>query len=334
MKNKFGLLALLIFVFVGCRKDKEIIDGPSINEIYSTFKFLQEFKADRTTVDFEAGQTVVFSAAFNKVVNWQISIEGQTSKAKKIISGEGRAISVSNAVWNGSTTEFPIFKAEVCLAKLTIKEITDTFSVNITVAKPKVNAGLVIADFETGINSTWTKFVQSGASMDFNVKTDSLAPQGAKYLKMAGTVNWDYLIGLIDYPATAYGGAPTLPLETNPENVYFNCMVYGVPNTNQSIILFQFKEDENADGTFNSNNEDEYDYEIKVNWEGWKLISIKYSDITTLVNGAPAVPKGNGLRNPNKIGKISMLHLANPNDGFASSKIDYLIFTSSKPLEP
>jgi hypothetical protein len=66
MKNKFGLLALLIFVFVGCRKDKEIIDGPSINEIYSTFKVLQEFKADRATVDFEAGQTVVFSAAFNK----------------------------------------------------------------------------------------------------------------------------------------------------------------------------------------------------------------------------------------------------------------------------
>jgi hypothetical protein len=52
------------------------------------------------------------------------------------------------------------------------------------------------------------------------------------------------------------------------------------------------------------------------------------------VNGAPATPKGNGLHNPNKIGKISMLHLANPNDGFASTKIDMIMFTTAKPLEP
>ncbi len=170
--------------------------------------------------------------------------------------------------------------------------------------------------------------------MDFNVKSDSLAPQGAKYLKMAGTVNWDYLIGLIDFPATAYAASNTFPLASNPDDVFFNCLIYGVPNTNESLVLFQFKEDENGDGVYNNaTTDDEYDYQITVNWEGWKLVTVRYSDITSLSNGQPTIPHGNGIHNPDKIAKISMLHLANPANGFAHCKIDYLLFTAA-PLQP
>lgn len=334
MKRIIILLAVVFVSFQSCRKDKDIFDGPSISETYSTFKIIEAFKVDKASVDFNAGEKVTFSASFNKPVNWEIIVTGKVSKAVKKFSGNGKTINATNALWNGSTTIYPIFRIENCEAKLVIKDVVDTFKLNVNIVQPKKIEGLVIADYENGLNSAWTKFIQSGANMDFKVKTDSVAPQGLKYLNMAGTVNWDYLIGLIDYPATAYGANPTMPLETNPENVYFNCMIYGVPNTNQSSVLFQFKEDENADGTFSANTEDEYDYEIKVDWEGWKLVSIKYSDIATLVNGAPATPKGNALHNPNKIGKISMLHLANPNDGFASTKIDMIIFTSAKPFEP
>jgi hypothetical protein len=97
--------------------------------------------------------------------------------------------------------------------------------------------------------------------------------------------------------------------------------------------LFQFKEDENSDGNTNAANEDQYDLEVRVNWTGWKLVSVRYSDLPSLVNGQPATPKGNARHNPDKLGKISMLHLADPSAGFASSKIDYLIFTD-RPLEP
>jgi hypothetical protein len=107
-----------------------------------------------------------------------------------------------------------------------------------------------------------------------------------------------------------------------------------VPNTNPSIVLFQLREDENANGTFDDKTEDEYDYEIKVDWEGWKLVSVKYSDLVTLVNGQPGTPKGNGLRNPDKLSKISLLHLANPANGFANAKLDYIIFTDNAPLQP
>ncbi|MEY4926835.1 MAG: hypothetical protein RI894_1271 [Bacteroidota bacterium] len=334
MKKYLFLTAICsLIVLSACRKDTTAIDGPSIEESLSSFRVLSPFKATKDSVAFANAETVSFSAKFNKVVNWTITVTGQTSKAKKIITGQGKTIDITNSVWNGSTTVFPLFKAEKCTAKLKIEAVQDSFQVPVKIKSIKQNAGLVLADFENGFNSQWTKFVQTGANMDFAIKNDALTPQGAKYLRMAGTVNWDWLIGLIDFNARAYGTAKTLALSTNPDEVYFNCLIYGEPNTNDSKVLFQFKEDENADGLINANTDDEYDYEITVNWEGWKLITVKYADIVTLVNGQPATPKGNSLHNPDKIGKVSMLHLANPANGFAACKIDYIIFTNA-PLQP
>jgi hypothetical protein len=126
----------------------------------------------------------------------------------------------------------------------------------------------------------------------------------------------------------------TYPLNPNGNNVYFNAMVYGEPGLINSIVLFQFQEDENGDGTFTATSDDQYDVEIKVDWAGWKLISIKYSDLVTLVNGAASTPNGNQQHNPDKIKQINMLHLANPSSGYAKAKLDYIIFTENGPLNP
>ena len=336
MKNTITLSCLMVLLIMqsACRKDKPAFEGPSIQEIYSDFKMLQPFKADRDSVNFSAGQFVQFSATFNKVVEWTIHIKGEKSKGVKRLTGTGKQIEGSSARWDGSVSDFPMFSVENCSVMLTIKEVTDTFTLNEKINGTKPLTGFMVADFETGIKTGWVRFAQTGANMDFQVKTDTLAPQGGKYLNMAGTVNWDWLIGLIDYPATAYGTAPTFPLSSNADAVYFNCLIYGVPGTNPSLVLFQFKEDENGDGIINANTDDQYDFQVNVDWVGWKLVSVKYKDVTTLVNGVPSTPKGNGVHNPDKIGKISMLHLANPNDGFASSKIDLLMFTDNAPLQP
>ena len=152
---------------------------------------------------------------------------------------------------------------------------------------------------------------------------------------MGGTVNWDWLIGLVDFNANAYNNNVTFPLSTNPENEYFNVLIYGDPDpkTNMTKALFQFKEDENSDGTFDATKEDEYDYIIDVNWVGWRLVSVKYSSLVNLVDGNPVSPKGNKLHNPDKIGKISFLQLADPNLGFARCKIDLISFTQNKALD-
>ncbi len=333
-KKLYILIFTTLALFGACRKKPTTFDGPSINDIFSSFKVLQPFKANKDSVNFSTGNNVIFTASFNKIVDWKITITGPISKGVKIISGTSKTIDASNATWNGSITKLPLFGTENCEVKLTIKDVVDSFVIAEKIIGTKPLTGFIVADFETGLKASWTKFIQSGASMDFQVKTDALAPEGKKYLNMAGIVNWDYLIGLVDFPATAYGTAPTFALNTNPDAVYFNCMIYGDPAPNPSIILFQFKEDENADGVFTAASDDEYSLEIKVDWEGWKLVSIKYSDITTLVNGQPATPKGNGLHNADKLSKISMLHLANPSNGFASSKLDLLMFTENSALQP
>lgn len=330
------LFFLSLSVLSSCTKNTDEFDGPSIKELYSDFKVLENFGANRDSVNFANGETVIFTAAFNKTVDWTLTITGNQSGAVKIITGTSRKLDASNASWNGTVTMFPMFKEENCTAQLTIDQVTDTFTVSEKIISRRKLNGFIIADFESGLLPGWTKFIQSGANMDFQVKTDSLAPEGNSYLNMAGTVNWDYLIGLIDFKATAYGSGTDIvfPLNTNPDAVYFNCLIYGVPNTNTSLVLFQFTEDENEDGTFNANTEDQYDYQATVDWVGWKLISIKYSDLTSLVNGQPATPKGNGLHEPNKLRQISMLHLANPSMGFASSKLDLVFFTENGPLTP
>jgi len=332
-KSRFSTIAalLLLLPLAGCRKE-QVFDGPSLEDLNKSFALLQPFAANKDSVAFGNKELVSFTAKFNKTVQWHIHIRGLVSKAHKVIGGQGNEIAAPAGLWNGSTTYFPMFTEEPCTATLRIDGLSDSFSLPVKIKSVKKNPGLLLSDFENGINGMWRRFVQSGASMDLATKQDSLAPQGNGYLNMAGTVSWDWLTVLLDIPATPYGGS-VLPLNSNPDAVYFNCLIYGVPNTNPSLVLFQFKEDDNKDGNFNPNTEDQYDLQVNVNWSGWKLVSMKYSDIISLSNGQPTTPKGDSKHNPDKISVISMLHLANPKGGFANTKVDYLCFTST-PLEP
>ena len=60
--KKIVLIAtcFLGFTFLSCRKDATKIDGPSIEELYSSFKVLANFKANKDSVDFASGATVGF----------------------------------------------------------------------------------------------------------------------------------------------------------------------------------------------------------------------------------------------------------------------------------
>lgn len=325
--KKFTLLLITGTLLLACRK-KEIdkIDGPDLNNIYGTFQVVTPLAASQPSVDFSAGQSVYFTCETSTIKEWKISITGQTSGATKIINGTGKVLDASNASWNGTTTNFPMFKAETCNVMLTFTGEADTLYTTVTVSAPKVNQGFLLADFENGWNSGWSTFVQSGASMDFNIKTETASPQADSYYNMQGTVNWDWLIGLVDFNASAYG-SQTLPLTDNAGNLYFNVLIYGAPGYPNSLVLLRFDEDENENGTFTDASEDQYSLEIPVNWTGWKLVSLKYSDLVGTGNG-------NGVHNPNKLNKVSVLHLANPASGFAKSGIDYLIFTENAPLNP
>jgi hypothetical protein len=333
MKKSIILFVAVLALF-SCRKDEvSKMDGPSLQDLNGQFMVINDLVASKDSVDFSVGETVYFTAEFSKTSEWHLRIEGQSSGAVKLIEGTGSAINSPETIWDGSTTEFPMFKAEMCKVQLTFTGETDTLVTYVKVLNPKTNAGFVVADFETPFNAGWSSFVQLGADMDFQIKADNTSPQGNSFYNMAGTVDWDWLIGLVNFKATAYG-APTFPLNSNPNNIYFNVMVWGEPGLTNSLVLFQLQEDENADGIFTSASEDMYSVQINVNWVGWKLVSVKYGDLQCLVNGSPAAPSGNGLHESDKLMQINMLHLANPNSGYAKSKLDYIIFTENGPLNP
>ena len=327
--KKYIAFILLIATALSCRKDVAL-DGPPLNDLFGEFKILSEWQFNTQNIDFAAGEKFHINLDLSKTSNWQLRITGLTSGAEKLVTGLNQNLNAEVYSWDGSTTTLPMFKAEDCRVELTFPGESDTTLVGtVTITTPKVNQGFVVADFENGFNPGWSTFIQSGANMDFQIKnSQTISAEGGSYYNMQGEVTWDWLIGLVNFEAPAYG-APTYQLNNNPDKLYFNAMIYGEPGLINSLVLFQFDEDDNGDGSFNSANEDRFAYEIPVTWSGWKLVSMSYSDIAALTTSS-----GNGVPEPNKLVSINMLHLANPSSGIAKSKLDYIIFTENEALNP
>ncbi|MFN0276067.1 MAG: hypothetical protein ACKVPJ_10000 [Chitinophagales bacterium] len=334
MKKIFFSFAAIALFFVSCTTDDSIFDGPSLNDIYGEFAILDSLNISNSAVDFSSGQTIHCTAEFSKNVNWKIEITGGESGAIYSVEGFSRIIDATNSLWDGSATTLPMFRAENCTVQLTITGEVDTLSGSVEILGAKDISGFILSDFEDVINPGWAPFVQSGADMSFFITDATIAAQGTKYYDMGGEVNWDWLIGLIDIPATAYGAA-TFPLSSNPNNVYFNVMLSKIPSISNAIVLFQFKEDDNGDGTYTAGTEDLFSLEVKLTEnDGWKLYSIKYSDLPTLNNGVPADPYGNGIYEPEKLQMVSVLMLANPTSGYSQALMDLMVFTENAPFKP
>ncbi len=333
MKNKIFFLAFAAAaVLAGCKVDDEF-DGPSLNDLYGQFAIVQGLDVSNDNVDFSSGETTHFTAQFSKNVDWKLTVTGLESGAVKEITGFTNLLDATNALWEGSTTRLPLFKAEECAVELTFTAEVDTLRDTLMIAGTKTYQGFVLSDFETGTNPDWVTFAQSGANMSFNVATSATAAQGNSYFDIGGVVDWDWLIGLIHMPGSAYGDVH-FPLSENPDDEFFNVMLYKEPTLSNGLVLFQFREDDNNDGVFTENVEDMYSVEINMSENGWKLYSYKYGDLATLINGQPSAAIGNGVHEPHKLIQISMLFLANPNSGYAHTYMDYLTFTQGGPLVP
>lgn len=327
MKYKILIIASLSIFFFACKRDKNF-QGPDLNDLYGPFAFMEPLKKNLDSVDFAAGQTVYFTARFTKQVDWQITITGLSSGAEKIISGRSKTLDMANSGWNGSTTLFPIFRSENCTILLTFPSEKDTIRDSIKVIKPKINSGYLVTDFESGQNFKWNIFHQMGDKMEYHIDDTLLVPQGNHYFSMAGIVNWDYAIAYVEIPSVA-NGLNHFPLSSNPDNVYLNILVWGEPGIANAFLQIAYREDDDGNNAFNNISDDEMIYEIKnINWEGWKLVSIRYSDL------AITSTKGNGQHNPDRLVNMRFFLLADPATGYSKTKLDYIFFTENKPLEP
>lgn len=331
---KYAILVLLsiTLLFVGCKTDEDF-SGPSLNDLYGQFSIVEGLEISDENVDFAAGENTFFSATFSKNVDWKLKITGLESGAIKEITGFSYLLDNTNALWTGNTSSLPLFKAEECAVELTFVSEADTLRDTLEVMSPKIYEGFILSDFENGINPGWNSFVQTGANMSFAIEESQTSAEGSHFFNIGGTVNWDWLIGLINMPGSAYGNTH-YPLSENPANEFFNVMLYKPEELNNGLMLFQFMEDDNLDGVYTANVEDMFSIEIAMSENGWNLYSSEYGSLQTLINGQPANPLGNGVHEPHKLIQVSMLFLANPTSGYANAYLDYITFTQGGPLEP
>ncbi|NNC83570.1 MAG: hypothetical protein HKN79_08330 [Flavobacteriales bacterium] len=330
-------LTIILSLLMACERDQDEFVGPSLANLYGDFALLEEGDISNREVDFAAGENTHVTALFSQQVTWELHITGKESGAHKLITGFSAELSSSNTLWNGTTTDLPMFKAEMCDVNLRAFNAQDSlvydYVDSLEVISSRIIDGVFVADFENGIDPAWGSFVQTGANMSFNTSSEIAAGQGDSYLDIGGEVSWDWLILYVDFPGDALG-APTYPLSANASEVYFNFFVYTPEEIANEVILLQFMEDENGDDQHSGSTEDMYSYELTNVSPGWQKVSLKYSDLQALVNGQPSDPAGNGLREANKLWNIRLLYLADPSSGYSQSYFDYMIFTEGDPLVP
>ena len=110
-------------------------------------------------------------------------------------------------------------------------------------------------------------------------------------------------------------------------------MVQGDADLFNSFFIMRFREDDNGDGTWQGGSEDMWSTpEITVDWDGWRLVSIPYSEMFTVTGGEGAA--GNHVPNTDRILSVEYLLLADPTSGPTRGNLDYLIWTEGGPLKP
>jgi hypothetical protein len=313
--KKFKVLSICIILTIcmisinSCKHDNIVgFEGPA-QCVSADFAVTQAFSAN-STVNFST-DSVTFTAAFNEVTSWTITVTGQTSGATVSFSGKSNTI---NTVWRGNPGSIVFFQVEQVTAELKVPcRDAITITLNIT-GKPNFNNyGYLISDFDGhGHSQAFNFYKGAGYIGTFGVMNAPLvSPQGGNYYHVNGTTS----------PASWYYGeagcAAAFSLTslgtTNADSVYFNVLINnnGVSTGTVNILLQAV---------------DRYSSVVKLNGgAGWKLVSLKLSDFKPSTAG-PSV-------NPKQITSVAFdLGPASNMGDPAEIDIDLVIFTKGHPF--
>ncbi|MEL6637742.1 MAG: hypothetical protein AAFW73_18265 [Bacteroidota bacterium] len=277
-------LALLLFLGWGCQHDTDTFDGPFLVDRFGEFAVVTNLEVSQPTVDFTAGETVFFTAAFNKNVDWIVEITGTESGAVRRIEGFDREVAAGNATWTGGTTDLPFFSAENCSVKLLVPEEPDFVdSVMVEVLTPKVYEGSLFTNFEEdlGVNAEIGNFEFEFTNNTTRSNTAVPPAEGEFVFYLEGTddVVPNFFVGLVAIESDV-AGATYAPLPTKvPEELYFNCFIHGDggPHT---IAIVEFVVDSNDSGNYEDGPDALFRVpdDLRVTWEGWNHINYPMSE--------------------------------------------------------
>lgn len=346
----FPLAALALW---SCERPE--IEGPALEELYGPFAVNENLVASETNADFSQGD-VFFTADFARRVNWELHIEGQTSGGVKIIKGRSSSLDQTNAVWNGTTTLFPLLEAgeEVkCYLKITSLEegesfTSDTVMMTIDQAVNYNRLGAVpIEDFNGQLNDSTT--LESHGAWANPTLSFIGAFEGSSFLRISlATITWDYFIaGFV----MKNDSANYFPIKKSNEQMYLNFALKGDANGDPNTeVIISIGEDDDGDGkngrtwnattgTYDPSTDDNRAYSFKMgDISEWTWMSIPYGsdDANTgfATDCGEGGCEGNGRIDINKITNITFTVIQDDLEAELNQvEVDMVYVSFGGPLE-
>jgi hypothetical protein len=346
-RHIYILTIISIFTIFSCTKEKS--EGPSINELYGDFDGTASLLVSNKNPDFSNNEVTKFSCEFGKIVDWKISITGLVSNAKKIITGNSNILDSNINFWDGSASEFPFFIEENCALELTFLYQPDTLRDTVLIIGTQLyDDGYIVADFENGFPLDGLIKPQGNNTMPTFVIADDEPLLGNHYFQMGGKLNFDWALGKIDLKLDYSSSS----ISSQADDFYLNLGILsdtidldGNPIHNGQFLNILISE---SDAEFNSggdvnvatifdNDEEVYKLKIYIDWDGWKLISIRYSDFVA-TNSSSGVTFA---KNPKDIKGMRIACQACPSSGASAqceenfdrivrTDFDHIIFTENR----
>lgn len=322
--------SLVVLAIAGCDHVTEP-DGPNLTDRFGPFTLVSPLAASQATVDFAAGESVTFSAQFNKNTNWIVEIVGQESGAVKRIEGFDRELTADNARWLGGTTQLPFFRDEPVTASLLLpsEQQTDTTRTDVTVVAPRVYPGEVVTGFEEDDDAT---IFLGNFEFDFDLAETGLstsvpAAEGETFYRLRGTDRTldNFFVGLVQITSPSDDGYFAVPT-TVPEELYFNAFLHNF-DAEYTIAILEIAVDGNDNGRFNDGADPIFSSgEIRLSEPGWTAYSLSLGDV--------------GLTQE-QAGKIVAIRAVLISDNTVQPDprepvdfgVDYITFTAGGPLE-
>jgi hypothetical protein len=238
-----------------------------------------------STVNLD-GEGLHIHAKLSETVKWELEIKLEDGSVSKLYANESDTISI---YWYGNGDKKALFtagKAEVTFRILCVDDITSSITLlnDPTFRNLHTSYGILIRDWDN--NGTFP--VATLGSPDFpwagpdgfswtDPLTFELTYDNSDPSPMGG-----YSLSLFSSQASTnwYHGATGLDKETN-----FSDRIEELPTLDAEELYFNFYAKGNQDYgntsmefVYEDNNSTKYIWTSHVNWEGWRLISVKFSD--------------------------------------------------------
>jgi len=369
-KILLGVLSLGLLFTSACKREAMVGNEEkfaSSNFAIQTAFDVNKVSPNFSISNLKTNDPLFFSATFNEEVSWTIHIVGDSSKAEKDIKGKSNVINKTNAWWQGESNgpnQFSV--ADTCTATLTILGVKEP----IVLAK-KIVIGLmwsqhnriidgvryfVVDDFEDAsspkaMTSVSTDQLDNG-SPSYAFTYGSRA-QGLKSMHMEGydangngwLLSANHLLLTEMVSANTVADTAKNLSSTNPDNFYFNIYIKGYGKANTTIELKAYELDSASSKfalynaiktgyvytTAEQGKNDGWIYDIVVDWEGWKLVSIPYSKFRA-ANDLAYGGNGNRIKEPWKITAMAVSLLAYPTTTVeVEADVDNIVVTEGGP---